>query len=139
MLKEEIKNINLDKNELKKFGLTVGGVFIALGLFLHFYSGINFGRYLTGFGALLFLFGITFPMALKYAYKSWMSLALVMGFFMSRLILSILFYIVVTPIGIIAKIARKDFLDLKFDKSKKSYWNYRSNEDYQKIFTERQF
>ncbi|MAT59890.1 MAG: hypothetical protein CMF23_18095 [Ignavibacteriae bacterium] len=139
MLKLEIKNINTDLNELKKFGKTVGAVFSAIGLFLFLYHKMQFGFYIGGLGILLVLLGFIFPRSLKNPYKIWMTLALVMGFFMSRLILTILFYFVVTPIGLLAKMFRKDFLDRKFNKEKSSYWNYRTKEEYQKVFTERQF
>ena len=109
MLKLEIKNINTDLNELKKFGKTVGAVFSAIGLFLFLYHKMQFGFYIGGLGILLVLLGFIFPRSLKNPYKIWMTLALVMGFFMSRLILTILFYFVVTPIGLLAKMFRKDF------------------------------
>lgn len=139
MLKEDLKNINTSKKELKKFGLTVGTVFSAIGLFIWLYHHSNVGIYITVFGALLIILGAAYSKILKPIYKLWMSAALVMGFFMSRLILTILFYVIVTPIAFLAKIFGKDFLDQKLDKGKGSYWNYRTKEEYQKVFTERQF
>lgn len=58
---------------------------------------------------------------------------------MSRMILIILFYGILTPIGLVMRFFGKDFLDLKIDNSKKSYWNYRQErvlkkEDYEKQF-----
>jgi hypothetical protein len=61
-----------------------------------------------------------------------------MGFVMTRVILSILFYLIITPINFIAKIFRKDFLNLKIEKKKKSYWNLREVE-YDKTSTEKQY
>ena len=68
-----------------------------------------------------------------------MVFAVVLGFFMTRLILSFLFYIIFTIIGLTAKLAGKDFLDKKIEKDKSSYWNYRDQTEYDKITTERQF
>ena len=48
-----------------------------------------------------------------------------MGFFVSRVILFVLFYVVLTPMGLIARLLGKDILDQKIDKSKKSYWQDR--------------
>ena len=42
-----------------------------------------------------------------------MTFAVILGWFMTRLILSILFYIIITPIGLIARIIGKDFLNTK--------------------------
>ena len=62
-----------------------------------------------------------------------------MGWFMTRVILSLLFYLVVTPIGLIARLSGNQFLDVKMDDSQTSYWNYRKTkkdekEDYEKQF-----
>ena len=53
-----------------------------------------------------------------------MVFANMLSWFMSRLILSILFYIIITPIGLIARLFNKQFIELKWDKSLESYWNY---------------
>jgi hypothetical protein len=68
-----------------------------------------------------------------------MSLALILGWFMSRVILIILFYLVITPIGLFAKLFRKRFLELKINKSAKTYWEKRENIIKQPIDYERQF
>jgi len=68
-----------------------------------------------------------------------MSISILLGFVMTRVILSILFYIVITPVGFVARLLGKDFLDEKIDKSKESYWNYREQKEYDKTSTEQQF
>ncbi len=138
MIKEEIKLIDSSISELKKFGLTVGGVFFAIGLLLFFF-GKPAAPYFSVVGAVLAGFGVFAPKFLVHVHRGWMSLAIVMGFIMTRAILSILFYLVLTPIGFIAKIAGKDFLDLRFKENKATYWNYREKKEYKKIDTERQF
>ena len=44
---------------------------------------------------------------------------------MTRVILSLLYYAIMTPIGLISRLFRKQFIELGWDKSKGSYWNYR--------------
>jgi hypothetical protein len=56
-----------------------------------------------------------------------MTLALILGWIMTRIILSILFFILFVPIGWIARIFGKDFLDQKFDPSANSYWILRDS------------
>ena len=53
--------------------------------------------------------------------KLWMNFGLLLGKFISPVIMSIIFFLVVTPIGIIMKFLKKDILNLKFN-SDKSYW-----------------
>ena len=52
---------------------------------------------------------------------------------MTRIILSILFYVILTPIGLISRLFGKQFVELRWDKSNDSYWNFRSNENLKKV------
>ena len=124
MLKEEIKNIKEDKTTLRKFGLTVGTVLLLVGIVLYL-TGKSSSVVFGGAGVLLILFGLILPNILKPLNKVWMTLAVILGWFMSRLILFILFYIVITPIGFFLRIAGKDFLNLRTDKNSDSYWEKR--------------
>jgi hypothetical protein len=138
MLKEEIKNIKEDQTTLRKFGLTVGTVLLLVGIVLYLIgksSSVVFG----GIGVLLILFGLILPNILKPLNKIWMTLAVILGWFMSRLILFILFYIVITPIGFFLKLMGKDFLHLKMDKKSQSYWETREKKIAEQIDYERQF
>lgn len=140
MLIEEIKNISSSKRDLKKFGISVGLVLVIIGfLFQVVWDNPTVCMILGGIGAFLILFGIIFPLVLLPIHKAWMTLAVILGFIMTRIILSFLFYIVVTLVGLIAKIVGKDFLNRKIDRNEESYWNIREKVEYRKELTERQF
>jgi hypothetical protein len=68
-----------------------------------------------------------------------MILALLMGFVMSRVILTILYYLILTPIGLLAKVVGKKFMPLGFDKNAATYWEKRESTAKQQIDYERQF
>ena len=138
MFKEEIKNITEDKTTLRKFGLTVGTVLLLVGIVLYL-TGKSSSVVFGGAGVLLILFGLILPNILKPLNKIWMILAVILGWFMSRLILFILFYIVITPIGFFLRIAGKDFLNLRTDKNSDSFWENREKRVKEKIDYERQF
>lgn len=138
MIKEEIKYIKEAPADLKKFGLTVGAVLLIAGAIL-FYIEKGSYIYFSAAGIFLILAGLFYPAMLKPINKAWMVLALILGWFMTRVILSILFYFVLTPTGFIAKISGKKFLDLKFDKKNKSYWEKRELKEKKQIDYERQF
>lgn len=138
MFIEELKNIKSDNKELQKFGLTIGTVLLIISALMFYYSTelrLHFGIA----GLIVIVSGYLFPKILLPFQKVWMGLALILGFVMSRLILTLLFYFVITPIGLIARLAKKDFLDLSIGNTKKSYWNYREQKEYKKIDSERQF
>jgi len=138
MLKEEFKHINETKKDLRKFGITVGGVLLAIGVLLFYFEKPS-AIYFAVIGGLLILFGALFPQFLKPLNKIWMGLAIILGFIMSRVILTILFYLVLTPIAILAKIVGKKFMILKYDKSANTYWEKRTNINKKQIDYDRQF
>ena len=53
--------------------------------------------------------------------KIWFKFGLLLGRIVSPLVMAIIFFLVVTPIGLLMRILNKDLLNLKFNKSK-SYW-----------------
>ena len=120
-MKEELKSLSTTPRDLRKFGLTVGGVFLLLGglaLWRHKWTG----PWLFTPGVILFAFGLIAPKVLKPVYIAWMSFALALGLIVSTVLLTIFFYLVITPIGLIARIAGKDFLALKMNPGAQSYW-----------------
>jgi hypothetical protein len=138
MIIEEIKNIKGDKSDWKKFGITMGIILTIIGLYL-LWKNNDYFQYFLFLGAAFSLLGLILPTALKHVYKVWMSLAVVMGFIMTRVIMVIIFYLLVTPIGLIAYITGKKFLDMKIDKNAKSYWLARDQSLKVKADYERQF
>ena len=135
---DDIKNIKSGRGELRKFGITLGIVFGLLGgLFLWREKPCYFFLFIVA-GFFLF-FGLLLPIFLKPIHKIWMGFALILGSIMTRVILSILFYLVITPIGLISKLSGKDFLDLKFNKSAVSYWVQRKKIVFEKADYEKQF
>ncbi len=106
------------------------------------YSQDGFGQYKTGNPYTIKLgitTGLVLPTALTPIYKGWMGLATIMGWFMTRVILGVLFYLVITPVGLISKIMGKDFLDLKINRAQKSYWKRREPKAFEKESCENQF
>ncbi|MCP4705869.1 MAG: hypothetical protein GY865_14815 [candidate division Zixibacteria bacterium] len=66
--------------------------------------------------------GIVFPKLLYPIECIWMKLAFVIGAISTRIILIIVYYLAVTPIGLLRQLFSKDPLDIKIDKSTESYW-----------------
>ena len=53
--------------------------------------------------------------------KIWFKFGILLGKIISPLIMGLIFFVVVTPIGLLMRLFNKDLLNLKFNKSK-SYW-----------------
>ena len=135
---EEIKNIKSEKSDLRNFGIIVGIILLIISGFLFWKEKESFQIFLA-IGITLFLTAIAIPGVLKPVYYIWMIFAIILGWFMTRLILSLLFYVVFTSIGLTLRFFGKQFLELRWDKSKESYWNFRINEHLKKENYEKQF
>ena len=121
---EEIKNIKSEKSDLRMFGITIGVILLVIAGFLFWKENESFQIFLA-IGITLLLTSIALPSVLKPVYWIWMIFATILGWIMTRVILSLLFFIIFTPIGLILRFFGKQFLELRWDKSKESYWNYR--------------
>ena len=134
---EEIKNIKSEKSDLRKFGITIGVILLIIAGFLFWKEKESFQILLT-FGVTFCILGIAIPFILKPIYWVWMIFATILGWIMTRVILSLLFYMILTPIGLISRLFGKQFLELKWNKTDSTYWNYRSKrlnrESYEKQF-----
>ena len=135
---EEIKNIKSEKSDLRNFGIIVGIILLIISGFLFWKEKESLQIFLA-IGITLFLTAIAIPFVLKPVYWIWMIFAIILGWFMTRVILSLLFYVVFTSIGLTLRFFGKQFLELRWDKSKESYWNFRTNEHLQNENYEKQF
>ena len=63
---------------------------------------------------------------LKPIYLIWMTFATILGWLMTRVILSLIFYLILTLIGLILRLFGKQFIELRWNKTDSTYWNYRS-------------
>jgi hypothetical protein len=138
MLREEIRSIPSSRRDLRNFGLVVGAGFIIIGAILLWREKAPW-PYFGGIGLALAVGGILFPTFLKPLQRGWMTLAVIMGWFMTRVILCILFFFVVTPIALIARIAGKRFMDTLPAPGSESLWHRRREEDPDPKHYERQF
>ena len=135
---EEIKLIKTENKDLRSFGITFGIIFLIIAGFLLYIENESFQLFIV-ISSIFIIFGFLLPIILKPIYISWMSFAIILGWFMTRFILSLLFYLIVTPIGLITRVLGKDFLELKKEASNGSYWNQREsslekNQNYDKQF-----
>jgi hypothetical protein len=112
----------LDRKGLREFGLVTGSIVAVLfGLFFPWLLERPMALWPLQplwpwviFGVLGGL-GLIVPMALNPIYKIWMRFGLIMSKIMTPLIMGIIFYIVITPVGLFRKIFAKDSLARNFD------------------------
>lgn len=136
---KEIKELQTGNKELRKFGLTVGGVFLGIAI-LWWLRHRDYYIWPLIASLFLLLFGIVRPGILRWVYVAWMSIAFTLGFVMSTLLLTLFFYVVLTPVGLLAKCMGRDFLNRKWEPSASTYWierdstKKRTRSDYEQQF-----
>ena len=139
MIIEEIKNIKSGKKELRQFGITMGAVFVVIGGLL-WWREKNYYSYFFMLSAAFFFPALIIPSVLKPIHKFWMALAVLMSWVMTRVILSILFYLGITPMSLLARLFGKDFLNRKFKKNiSNSYWIPKERRKFEKSDYEKQY
>ena len=116
-----MEKLDLSKKNLKKYGITMAVACIIIAALLSFKH-----RHVVVtpcvIGLVFFLVAVTVPAVLKPVYIVWMRLAFVLGWCNTRLILILLFYLMLTPLGLLLKLFGADFLERKIKKEEASYW-----------------
>ena len=141
-IRSEVAGLPTDSKTLRRFGLLVGFVLIGLAAALAWKTGWDPGwklGLLAGTGLLLCVFGLARPDALRGVYRIWMLAATLMGFVMTRVLLTMVFYLVVTPTGLIMRLFRRDPMNRHPDSSKDTYWLPRDPEANDRTRMERSF
>ena len=133
-----MEKLNLGKNNLRKFAITMSIAFLAITVFILLKDRHIFSSTLA-ISAVFFGLAFSRPGLLKPVYICWMSLAFVLGWINTRLILCVMFYLVFTPIGLIMRVFRIDLLDRKIEKNKESYWKDKEKKEFSPLDYQRQF
>ncbi len=127
-----------DVKQARKTVITVGVALIVFG-------GISFARHhlvragiLGGGGALLLLLALAAPRATVPLHNAWMRFAAVLGWINSRLLLSLMYYGVMTPLGFMLRIAGRDPMNRR-RRQAESYWIPRATPRQSREQFERQF
>jgi len=106
----------------KEFGLIVGGAFVLLASWWFYRGRFPMAvELLFPLGSCLILLGAVVPRSLVYPRKAWMKLAEGMSFVSTRIILAFVFFLVLTPIGLIKRAMGWDPLERR-SSSRDSYW-----------------
>lgn len=107
------------------FGIVVGGIFCLFGL-LPLRQGNSPRLWILIPGAVLVLVGVLRPISLHSLNVLWMRLGLLLGRVVNPVITGILFFVVITPLALLMRLAGKDPLRLRREPEAPTYWIDRS-------------
>ncbi|MSU54263.1 MAG: hypothetical protein EXS48_00275 [Candidatus Staskawiczbacteria bacterium] len=127
-----------DKKEIKKFALYLGLFLLLIGLVQMFFGTTIFGYFFAA-GLLILVIGLASPIIIKPVFILFSYLGFYLGKANAAILLTIFFYLFMTPISFLLKFAGKDVLRLKIKKEAESYWIKRETAGFRKKDFENQF
>jgi len=110
----------------RNFGITFFVIFLII-YFLFRNKSVSLDILLISFSIIFLILGIVNSRLLTGVNFIWYKFGLLLGSIVSPIIMTLIFYIVITPIGLAMQLFSKNYLDIKKDKKKKSYWIIRKN------------
>jgi len=113
---------SVSRRQLSDFGLIVGGLFAAIfGLTLPFLKHRAMPRWPWIAAIVLMVPALVFPSALRGPHFLWTKFGLVLGWINQRIVLTIIFYIIVLPTGLVMRAFGRDPMARGFEPGRESY------------------
>ncbi len=134
-VKADLTGLDYSRQSLQRFAWLVGSVLLLIGIYLY-YKKITSAAAIVSIPGLLLLIASFAPASLKRIYTIWMALAFLIGWLVSRILLTFIFYLLVAPIGLVAKVFGKHFLEIAQRPDQNSYWVKKNKTDsnYEKLY-----
>jgi hypothetical protein len=111
-----------DKRELRQFGFTVGIIVAVLfGGVLPWLFDRAFPLWPWIIAGVFLGWALILPKTLYPLYRAWMAIGHVLGWINTRIILGLIFYAMILPIGLIMRMFGRDPMRRRFDKRASSY------------------
>ena len=109
-----------DLTEIRNFGLIVGAVFSVIGVWPYFRAE-DPRIWALAIGGALIALGVVLPKALIPVHRAWMFVGHIMGWVNTRILLAMVFYGIITPIGMARRWCSADTINHSFDASLATY------------------
>jgi hypothetical protein len=122
-IKDEIKAVSVvpTKRDMNILAVLFLVIPCAVGAHLLYWRDSAYGWVWLAIGIVLFLSRFIPPL-FSYIFGKWVALSIVLGYFISRILLTLIFFLVIMPTGFIMKLFGKDPMDRKLDPEAKTYW-----------------
>ena len=116
-----MKTSEKTRKELRRFGLVMAAPLAVIGGYLAWQEQPA-APYVLGVAAAFLLCGLLVPAVLRPVEKAWMAMAGVLSAVMTRVLLTLAFFLVITPFGLLLRVMGKDLLQIRPGSRRESYW-----------------
>jgi hypothetical protein len=113
------------QTEARRFGLVVGGIFLAIGLWPLVVRGAAWRQWAVLLGGALALLAVARPVLLVPLHRGWMWVGHGLGWVNTRLLLAAVYFLLMTPLGLLMRLVGRDPLDRRMG-DRTSYWKARA-------------
>ncbi len=122
-------NLNPSKRDLRIFSLAMLAFLTFVGWVVWHKSGsAAAGAAVVSAGVAFAILGLAAPPAVRPVFVALMVINYPIGWVVTHVVMALIFYLVVTPLGVIMKLCGRDPLERRFDPSAKTYWKPRRSE-----------
>jgi Saxitoxin biosynthesis operon protein SxtJ len=122
-------NFNPTKKELRTFGLCALAFLALVGWVVFRRSGsIPLGAAVAGVGIVTAALALMAPKSLRPVWIVLMVVNYPIGWVVTHVVVAVIFYLVVTPVGVIMRLSGRDPMERAFDRAAKSYWKPRRSD-----------
>ncbi len=119
----ELNTLRIDARSMRLFAYAMTAVLtVFAGLLFWQNAWVWLPILLAVFACLLVILGTFAPLTLRRIYHHWMAMALTLGWLVSRLLLTLIFCLILTPLGLLLRLAGKRLMDTKRDPGRSTYW-----------------
>lgn len=132
-------NINYDRKQIRTFGLALAALLTAIGAWKLYKGQGASSSVLLIAGFISAASAIFFQPLIKPVYAVMMKLSHTLGWINTRILLGLIFYLMITPTGLVIKLFGKDLLDRSIEPDKSDYWIKREKTKFDKSRYENQF
>lgn len=119
--KKDLRALTSDRRQQRKFGLVMAVAFGVLGLIRWWLKGAP-PLWLFGIGVAFLVFGLFLPKALQPVFVVWLRFAEALNWVVTRALLTVAYYGLITPAGFIHRLVAADPLKRAWDSTTNSYW-----------------
>lgn len=121
-IQREIREINTTDRMIRKFGIALLILTLIVGWFF-WHKDQSFWFYIPAAGLFIAVLSLVFCPAVRCLYYPLAVIGVVLGFFISKMILGLMFYTFFSFVGVFTRLFGIDLLKKKIRKSKNSYWD----------------
>ena len=116
-----IEDKQIATKQLRSFGVLVGAIFSIIGLWPWVLHGTAWHVWALSLGGALIGVGVVWPVLLGPIFRVWMFIGHILGWINTRVILSIVFFLLITPMGLVMRLFGNDPMNRRWDSEMESY------------------